>query len=79
MSMTARMYKRLVMKFKGIPVVYLVYRPWRKGKNVDVYRLPPFVDDEYIQVRCDEIAHHIRALYQDKLDELIKRGSENDG
>lgn len=76
MSIASRMYRRMCMKFKGIPVVYLVYKPWRKGKNVDVYRLPPFVDDEYITVRCDEIAQHIRALYQDKLDELMKVGDE---
>lgn len=77
MSIVSRLYKKLVRKYKGIPVMFLIYKPWRKGKNLFVYRLPPFGDDEYITARCDEIAEHIRALYQDKLDEIVK-GAKSD-
>lgn len=50
----------------------VIYKPWREGKNIDFISIAPFDSDEYLSVRFKEIAEHIRAEWQEKLNEVMK-------
>ena len=69
----ARLYKRIVARFKGIPVLFVIYKPWHKGKNVMFASFLPFEDDPYLAERFEQIAVHIRENWQEKMEELIEQ------
>ena len=69
---TTRLYAKLVMQARGIPVMMVIYKPWNKDKNVFVSSVAPFENDEYLSVRFKEIADHVRNCYQKDLDEILK-------
>ena len=48
------------------------YKPWLKYKNVTTHFILPIESDEYIKSRCGEIAEHIRELYQEDIDKILK-------
>ena len=67
-----RLYKKVVARFRGIPVLVVVYKPWVKGKNVMYISGIPFDTDPYLIERFDEIAEHIRLEWQEPLDRIIE-------
>ena len=67
-----RLYAKLVQRAKGIPIMFVIYKPWKKDNNVTVSSIAPFEQDEYLIVRFKEIADHIRNCYQADLDKILK-------
>lgn len=69
-------YRRLCIRLKGLPVMYIIYKPWQKGKNVILHSC--FMADDYIDVRCKEIAEHIRDQYQSDMDKFLNEVLERE-
>lgn len=67
-----RLYKKLVIRAKGFPVMMVIYKPWKKENNVTVSSVVPFEDDEYLVTRFKEIAERVRDNYQKDLDKILK-------
>jgi hypothetical protein len=65
------LYKNIVMKYKGLPALVVVYKPWRKGKNVIFSSIFPFDQDEYLVSRFEEISERIRKNYQKELNKIM--------
>lgn len=70
--MIARLYRRLLQRWHGIPIMAMTYKPWRKGKNCCISACDIFMCDEYIITRINEIAQHIRDKYQDDMDKIVR-------
>ena len=69
-----KLYHKVVQRYAGIPVMVVVYKPWRSGKNVYINTIEPFKTDAYLRKRFSEIAEHIREEYQEKMDIIIEEG-----
>lgn len=69
--MIARLYRRLLQRWHGIPIMVITYKPWRKGKNCCVSGYGIFMCDEYVSTRLDEIAQHIREKYQADMNKIV--------
>ena len=59
------------MKHRGLPALVVVYKPWKKDKNVFFSSLLPFDQDEYLVLRFEEISERIRKNYQKELNEIM--------
>ncbi len=68
----SKLLKKLMLKYKGVPILVVVYKPWVKGKNVIFNSLIEFDSDEYLLVRYKEIAEHIRSNYQEDMDKALE-------
>jgi len=71
-----KLYHKMVQRYNGIPVMVVVYKPWRSGKNVYITTIEPFKNDALLRQRFAEIAEHIREEYQEKMDEIIREGED---
>jgi len=72
-----KLYHKMVQRYAGIPVMVVVYKPWRSGKNVYITTIEPFKNDAYLKQRFSEIAEHIREEYQEQMDEIIREGKDD--
>lgn len=68
----AKALSKISYKTQAIPVLLMEYKPWLKDKNVTTHFILPIESDEYIKSRCNEIAEHIRELYQEDIDKILK-------
>jgi hypothetical protein len=71
----AKTLSKISYKMQAIPVLLMEYKPWLKDKNVTTHFLLPIESDEYIKSRCNEIAEHIRELYQEDIDKILKESN----
>jgi len=72
----AKVWKKIVMKYRGLPVLIVVYKPWVKGKNVFFEEITPFSSDPYLNELFDKIATHIRENWQEQLEAALKDANQ---
>lgn len=55
--------KRAIRKLGGIPLLWIIYKPELKEKNVIFHLYPSIKHDEYLNSKFSEIADYIRENY----------------
>ncbi len=60
-----KLLRKLLIRKQGIPLMYVLYKPWKAKPNVNFKMHPNIKRDEYLKFMFTEIADDIRTKYGD--------------
>ena len=58
--------RRAIRKLGGIPIAWIIYRPWQDAPNVYIHTHPEVGGDDGVTRRMKDLAEYIRDNYGDK-------------
>ena len=58
--------RRAIRTVGGIPIAWIIYRPWQDAPNVYIHAHPEVGNDEGVMRRMKDLAEYIRENYGDK-------------